>query len=322
MSREDGFAAMKAEADQLKAGKPPKEAGYIDCAGTAFRAHVEIMEEGARRHIHGPWRPDEKDAKEDLASMRAAASGKGREDGFAAMDADAKRLIAGRAPKAGGSVVPFGKGFRARIRWTVEGEERRAYGPRRSEERRAAEDLEVMREASSRHEDVLASRKAVYSEVRRLQQQAEDEVRVSVVARRLSQEQRQQQQVVEQCQQQSYMQRQHPVEDDTDSQSDWEPGEADDADVVYAWERFDVRGRPLPEEEQQRAASSVPQPEPKTPDEATAMLAKFRPIRSTPEDLQLLLEARADPSMTVGEGNISPMENIMTFAREIHVPRE
>ena len=52
------------------------------------------------------------------------------------------------------------------------------------------------------------------------------------------------------------------------------------------------------------------------------MLAKFRPIRSTPEALQRLLEARADPNMTVGEGSISPMENIMTFAREIHVPHE
>ena len=52
------------------------------------------------------------------------------------------------------------------------------------------------------------------------------------------------------------------------------------------------------------------------------MLAKFRPIRSTPEDLQRLLEARADPNMTVGEGSISPMENIMTFAREVHVPHE
>ena len=50
------------------------------------------------------------------------------------------------------------------------------------------------------------------------------------------------------------------------------------------------------------------------------MLAKFRPIRSTPEDLQRLLGARADPNMTVGEGNISPLENILTFAREIHVP--
>ena len=113
---------------------------------------------------------------------------------------------------------------------------------------------------------------------------------------------------------------QHPFEDDSDdSQSDWEIGEPDDADVVYAWEKFDDRGRPLPEQ-QQPVAPSVPQPEPRNPDEATAMLAKFRPIRSTPEDLQRLLEARADPNMTVGEGNISPMENIMTFAREIHVP--
>ena len=111
----------------------------------------------------------------------------------------------------------------------------------------------------------------------------------------------------------------HPIEDDSDSQSDWEPGEADDADVVYAWERFDDRGRPLPEQ-QQPVASSVSQPEPKTPDEATAMLAEFRALRKTPEDLQRLLEAKADPNMTVGEGNISPMENIMTFAREIHVP--
>ena len=50
------------------------------------------------------------------------------------------------------------------------------------------------------------------------------------------------------------------------------------------------------------------------------MLAKLRATRSTPEDLQRLLEAKADPNMTVGEGSISPMGNIMTFAREIHVP--
>ena len=125
----------------------------------------------------------------------------------------------------------------------------------------------------------------------------------------------------EQRQQQPYLQRQHPVEYDSDSQSDWEPGEADDADVVYAWERFDDRGRPLPEQ-QQPVASSASQPDPRTPEEATAMLAKFRAIRRTPEELQRLLDARADPNMTVGEGNISPMENIMTFAREMHVPHE
>ena len=89
--------------------------------------------------------------------------------------------------------------------------------------------------------------------------------------------------------------------------------------TVYAWERFDDRGRPLLEQ-QQPVAPSVSQPEPQTPGEATAMLAKFRAIRSTLEDLPRLLEARADLNRTVGEGSISPMENIMTFAREIHAP--
>ena len=104
MSREEGYAAMKAEADELKAGKPPKEAGYIDCVGNAFRAHVEIMEEGARRHIHGPWRPDEEAARADLASMRAAASGMSREEGFAAMKVEADALKAGKPPKEIGFV--------------------------------------------------------------------------------------------------------------------------------------------------------------------------------------------------------------------------
>ena len=141
-----------------------------------------------------------------------------------------------------------------------------------------------------------------------------------IAARHLSREQQQQPVGAEQ-QPQHLNVGQHPIEDGSDdSQSDWEIGDADDGDVVYAWERFDDRGRPLPEQQQQPDASSVSQPEPKTPDEATAMLAEFRAIRKTPEDLQRLLEAKADPNMTVGEGNISPMENIMTFAREIHVP--
>ena len=155
------------------------------------------------------------------------------------------------------------------------------------------------------------------AEAHRLQQLAEREVHVSIAARGLAQQQPVS--TAPKPQQLSNVLR-HPIEDDSDdSQSDWEIGEPDDADVVYAWEKFDDRGRPLPEQ-QQPVAPSVPEPEPKNPDEATAMLAKFRPIRSTPEGLQRLLEARADPNTTVGEGSISPMENIMTFAREIHVP--
>ena len=46
-----------------------------------------------------------------------------------------------------------------------------------------------MREASSRHEDVLASRKAVDAEVRRLQQLADTERRVEILGDRLAREQ-------------------------------------------------------------------------------------------------------------------------------------
>ena len=92
--------------------------------------------------------------------MRAAASGMGREDGFAAMKVEAERLKSVKVPKEEGSVKRLSVGFAALIRWTDGGEERRAYGPRRPEERRAEEDLEHMRDASARHEDVLARRKS------------------------------------------------------------------------------------------------------------------------------------------------------------------
>ena len=334
MSREDGFAAMKVEADALKAGKPPKECGYIDRDGNSFRAHVEHREEGAKRHIPGPWRPDEEAAKGDLVSMRAAATGLGREDGFAAMDAEAKRLIAGKASKAEGSVKRFSAAFAALIRWKVGGEERRAYGPRRSEERRAEEDLECMREASSKHEDVLASRKAVDVEVRRLQQQAETERRVEIFGYRLSREQAQQQQNFGQRQQQqpSVGQRQrqqqlqqmsayrHQVEEDSESQSDWEPGEADDADVVYSWERFDDRGRSLAQQ-QENEGPLLPIPEPRSADEASLRLAQFRPFKRTPEELKRLLEARANPDIVIPTETwgMRPLEKVL-MAKGEHVP--
>ena len=84
------------------------------------------------------------------------------------MAVEADRLTAGKEPGEEGSVVLFGISFRARLRWMDGGEERRAYGPRRSEKRRAEEDLEFMREASSRHHTLLARRKAITEEARRL----------------------------------------------------------------------------------------------------------------------------------------------------------
>ena len=80
-------------------------AGVTEQVDGAFRAHVQRSDKGSTgRHIHGPRRPDEAAAKEDLESMRAAASGMSREDGFAAMAAEADELKAGKPPKEVGFV--------------------------------------------------------------------------------------------------------------------------------------------------------------------------------------------------------------------------
>ena len=52
------------------------------------------------RECDGPRRTDEETAQRDLESMRAAASGMGREQGFAAMAAEAKLLREGRELRA------------------------------------------------------------------------------------------------------------------------------------------------------------------------------------------------------------------------------
>ena len=67
-------------------------AGVTEHVGDAFRAHVQWRHHGKQRHAYGPRRQDEEAAKGDLESMRATASGKDREQGFAAMEAEAKRL--------------------------------------------------------------------------------------------------------------------------------------------------------------------------------------------------------------------------------------
>ena len=53
--------------------------------------------------------------------------------------------------------------------------------------------------------------------------------------------------------------------------------------------------------------------------EATKELAKFRPVRQHVEDLRVLLQARADPNVTIGPGSLSPLRNVMCFARPCDV---
>ena len=116
------------------------------------------------------------------------------------------------------------------------------------------------------------------------------------------------------------------IDEDSESESEWEPGEADDADVVYQWERFDDRGRPLElrASQQQNEEALPPIPEPRSPDEASLLLAQFRPCRRTPQELKRLLEARANPDIVVTTeiwGGICPLSKVMGFAKAAHVPR-
>ena len=56
-----------------------------------------------------------------------------------------------------------------------------------------------------------------------------------------------------------------------------------------------------------------------SPIEATAELSRFKAIKSTPSDLKYLLENRADPNLPLNHGNITPLRNVMGFAKMKHV---
>ena len=302
--------------------------GTTERVGDAVRAHVNLRINGQQRNAYGPRRPNEEAAQADLQSMRSAGSGMGRDEGFAAMEAEAKRLREGKAPREQGNIEEMDGSYRADI-WSCGGGH--VHGPRRAEMRRAEMDLEAMREASSNQADAAARRAALAAEAHRLHQQADTERRVELLAHRTFEAQAQQHQQQPSVGLQQQEQRQQmsayrlpAIEADSESQSEWEPGEADDADVVYQWERFDDRGRPLElrASQQQNEEALPPIPEPRSPDEASLLLAQFRPIKRTPDDLKRLLEGRADPNIMIPTetyGSLCPLEKIL-MARDAHVP--
>ena len=104
-------------------------AGAVHAQSGAFRARVQWKQDGRRRGGPGPRRPTREAAEDDLESMRSAASGMGREDGLAAMAAEADRLKAGKAPKEQGSVEEFDGVYRADMRWYEGGSQRRYRRP-------------------------------------------------------------------------------------------------------------------------------------------------------------------------------------------------
>ena len=186
-----------------------------------------------------------------------------------------------------GSVFDLGASYRARFQYRDEGRNQEIDGPRRGQKRRAEEDLELMRAAArgkTEKQDIYA---AVAEEGRRLKERAEWECTVAVAARHAS---------------------------DTQDEDTQEYHDEYHNDVDEEWQDIDEDGRlpnwkPLP---------PIDVPDPSNAVEATALLFKFRPARGTPEQLQKLLAARADPNIVVGN-DIPPLINVYAFASRDHV---
>ena len=58
---------------------------------------------------------------------------------------------------------------------------------------------------------------------------------------------------------------------------------------------------------------------PTSSEEATRVLSCFRPSQNIPATLQAILAAKADPNIIIGAGGISPLYNVIAFARKAHV---
>ena len=216
------------------------------------------------------------------------------------MEAAAKRLK-GASAAEGGRVETVGDEYRARVRYAnTSGGHSQIYGPCRADARRAQADLESMRAKAAHQPARGAYFEAMAKEAHRIQAHAAYEVQVAMAMGKEKHG------------------RQH-MHADVDSESD------QGIDYAAAYEE------PFPDYDAadpanlERLYTAPPRKKskkakpPANDIEATRMLADFSPIRSSIDDLRVLLEARADPNATVGVGNISPLRNVMCFARPCDV---
>ena len=185
---------------------------------------------------------------------------------------------------------------RAHFRRWAAGRDEHIHGRRRGEKRRAEQDLELIRAAA---EEEIDPWYAMSLEAHRLQERAEYEAQVTATAASISS--------------QTLSTESQP--DDSQCLEDTLPlagydDDDDDADCTDSWPEIDDEGR-LPAD--YLAPPLIEVAEPKNPLEATALLSKFRPARMSKQDLAKLLDARADPNITL-TGDVHPLMKVMTFA--------
>ena len=168
-------------------------------------------------------------------------------------------------------------------------------GPRREHKREAEMDLDSLW-AAGLQTDVDAAWGLIANKARRLCEEADF---AHVVATRA-------------CQYARTTDTAHPVHMETDSLESERVYDSVDYghDANELWQELDHEGR-LPSS--WVPASCIPVPNPHDDVDASALLSKFRPARMSVDDLKKLLQARADPNISLC-GDISPLMKVMTFA--------
>jgi len=277
------------------------ELGFVaELAGT-YRADFNIREEEKIRHIRGPRRGSQQRALDDLSLIRtAAAEHTSRADGLEAMQAAAKRLKEAAAAEAGGVVEIDGE-HRARLQYTdCARNSCEIKGPRRHDERRAQADLESMRAAAADKPTRAEHFEAMAREAHRLQEHAAFEVQVAIAVER-----------------EKFNQKHMQTDSETEPEQDPDVAIYDEPFPIIDVNNAETRERlftsPLPRSKAQKEKP------PADSFEATTRLATFRPVRSNVGDLRVLLEARADPNVKINTGSLSPLRNVMCFARPCEV---
>jgi len=187
-----------------------------------------------------------------------------------------------------GNIYARGGEFSAHVQFRDDGgTNTHIYGPSRGSEGEAQKDLDQIRAAGGVGATREEGLKIMAAEARRIKMSAEYQNQIQQTIQRMASQE---------------------IIDESDYEDD---DRSDNSEPEWMKE--------YPSEEDSPEEPSHPTRSILTHLEATAQLAKFRPIISTPSDLKYLLECKADPNMPLTHGDISPLRKVMSFASEKYV---
>ncbi len=188
-----------------------------------------------------------------------------------------------------GSIYPHNEEFRAHVNFLDQtGHQKNICGPSRKTEEQAQKDLEEIRKAGEKGKTREEGLQFMRDEAQKLKDSAQYEAEIRETLRRLD-----------------------SVEEESDY--DYYDDMSDNSEPPWIQEYPEEPPEEPPEQSSQSVRPTL------SSIEATAELSRFRPIKTTPSDLKYLLESRADPNLPLKAGDITPLRNVLSFARENHV---